>query len=310
MSGSTIGKSVICWFGTIDVRFTVANLLVLDVGGCIEPPCPANGHTLEPRWPINKHALVGSCVVQIATADTWYQTSTRDQGVTHIVEPHIVEFYRCNLWHVRGRNQDLLVDSGMGVVSLREQIPLLSERPLTAVATHTHFDHIGAHYEFKDRAVHHKESRLLAHPTRENTAADKYVTNDIFTQLPPASFRAADYAVKSAPATRIVADGDIIDLGDRHFEVLHTPGHSPGSISLWEKSTGILFSGDVVYDGELIDGEYPGYAEEYLQSLERLLELPVTVVHGGHFPSYGLARHKALIKGWLERLANGQRVGA
>ena len=248
--------------------------------------------------------------MDIATADSWYQTSTRDHGVTHIGEPHIVEFYRCNIWHVRGRNKDMLVDSGMGVVSLREQIPLVSERPLTAVATHTHFDHIGAHHEFTDRIVHDKESQWLAHPTRENTAAAKYVTNDIFTQLPPTPFRATDYAVKSAPATRIVADGDIVDLGDRHFEVLHTPGHSPGSISLWEQSTGILFSGDVVYDGQLIDGDYPGYADEYLKSLERLLELPITVVHGGHFPSYGRARHKTLIKQWIHRLHSCQPVGA
>ena len=70
-----------------------------------------------------------------------------------IFEPHIKEYYRCNIWHVRGRDRDLLIDSGMGVVSLREQIPLLSGRPLLAVASHTHFDHIGTHHEFADRAV-------------------------------------------------------------------------------------------------------------------------------------------------------------
>ena len=247
--------------------------------------------------------------MQIATADTWYETDTRDHAITYIGEPHILEFYRCNIWHVRGRDKDMLVDSGMGVVSLRAQIPVITEKALTAVATHTHFDHIGAHFEFDERVVHAKEAVLLAQPTRQNTSADKYVTDAIFTQLPPAPFHADDYTVKAAPATRIVADGDVIDLGDRHFEVLHTPGHSPGSISLFETSTGVLFSGDVVYDGDLIDGDYPGYEAEYRQSLERLMTLPVTVVHGGHFPSYGLDRHRQLIRGWLNRLDSGQPVG-
>jgi glyoxylase-like metal-dependent hydrolase (beta-lactamase superfamily II) len=45
----------------------------------------------------------------------------------------------------------------------------------------------------------------------------------------------------------------VIDLCDRVFEVLHLPGHSPGSIGLWERQTGTLFSGDAIYDGPLLD---------------------------------------------------------
>ncbi len=65
--------------------------------------------------------------MQIATADTWYRVQPLADGVTHIDEPHIKPFYRCNIWHVRGRDRDLLLDSGMGVVSLRRQITALAE---------------------------------------------------------------------------------------------------------------------------------------------------------------------------------------
>ena len=81
--------------------------------------------------------------MRIATAETWYETTPLEDGVTHIHEPFIKAFYRCNIWHVRGRDRDLLVDSGMGVVSLKEQVTLVSERACLAVASHTHFDHIG-----------------------------------------------------------------------------------------------------------------------------------------------------------------------
>ncbi|MEE9588567.1 MAG: MBL fold metallo-hydrolase [Hyphomicrobiaceae bacterium] len=237
--------------------------------------------------------------MQTATPDTWYETRRVGDDVTYIGEPFIKEFYRCNVWHVRGRDRDLLVDSGMGVVSLREHIPFVTEKRCIAVASHTHFDHIGCHHEFEERLIHPAEAELLAHPTRANTFADPYVTDDIFTKLPPAPYSSTEYAVKAAPATRLVEDGNIIDLGDRHFEVVHTPGHSPGGIALWEAATEILFTGDIVYDGPLIEDIYPASADEYYGSMKRLLDFPVRVVHGGHYPSYDGARHREIIKAWL-----------
>lgn len=233
-------------------------------------------------------------------ASRWYETRRLADDVTHICEPHIVAFYRCNIWHVRGRDRDMLVDSGMGVVSLREHVPLVTERALTAVASHTHFDHIGCHHEFEDRCVHEAEAGLLAYPTRRSTLADPYVTDGIFTALPPEPYRSVTYAVKAAPATRTLHDGDVVDLGDRHFEVVHTPGHSPGGIALYEKATGILFSGDIVYDGPLIEDTYHANAADYLASMRRLYDLPVSIVHGGHFPSYGPERHRRIIRAWLK----------
>ena len=229
----------------------------------------------------------------------WWRIRPLSDGVTWIDEPHITEFYRCNVWHIRGRDGDMLVDSGMGVVPLRAWVPIVTERPLQAVASHTHFDHIGCHHEFPCRLCHAAEAELLAHPTRANTLADPYVTDEIFTTLPPQPYLSSTYAVKSAPATRLLLDGDVVDLGDRHFQVIHTPGHSPGGIALWEAATGILFSGDIVYDGPLIEETYHSNAADYHRSMVRLYDLPVRVVHGGHFASYGRDRHRQIIGDWL-----------
>ena len=234
-----------------------------------------------------------------ATSSDWWRVRSVGDGVTHIDEPHILEFFRCNVWHVRGRDRDMLVDSGMGVVSLRGQVALVTEKPLEAVASHTHFDHVGCHHEFPCRSCHGAEAHLLRAPTRENTVADKYVTDAIFETLPPEPYRSDAYNVGAAPATRLLWDGDIVDLGDRQFEVIHTPGHSPGGIALWEAATGILFSGDIVYDGELVEGTSAQEQWQYRVAMERLLRLPVRVVHAGHFPSYSGARHKAIITEWL-----------
>ena len=240
-----------------------------------------------------------------ARPEDWYRVQKLSDGVSLIDEPFIQAFYRCNIWHIRGRDRDMLVDSGMGVVSLREWVPLVSERALTAVASHTHFDHIGCHHEFEDRAVHRAEAELLAGPTRQSTLADPYVTDEIFDRLPPEPYASTTYAVRAAPATRLLEDGDVIDLGDRHFEVIHTPGHSPGGIALWESATGLLFSGDIVYDGPLIEDTYHADAKDYYRSMVRLYDLPVKQVHGGHFPSYDGARHRHIVKAWLDAKDRG-----
>lgn len=231
-------------------------------------------------------------------ARDWYETIRMADDVTLIHEPWIKPFFRCNVWHVRGRDRDLLFDTGLGHFSLREHVRLVSERPLICVASHTHFDHIGCHHEFPDRCVHHAEASILADPRNDWTLADRYATDDMFDRL-PVGWKALNYQVQPAPARRLLEHGDVIDLGNRHFEVIHTPGHSPGGISLFERASGILLSGDIVYDGPLIDDAYHSNTEDYVTTMGKLHDLPVSVVHGGHFPSFGPTRFQQLIDEYL-----------
>lgn len=235
----------------------------------------------------------------VARAEDWYRRTEHAHGVTHLFEPHIREFYRCNIWYLRGRARSLLFDSGLGVVSLKAQQPWLLDGPLVAVASHTHFDHVGNHHEFTHRACHRCEAQILAAPTRDSTVATRYAKLDMFDALPPGGFDEAAYAVRPAPATQLLEEGDVLDLGDRHFEVLHVPGHSPGSIALWERATGVLLAGDTVYDGELVDDAYHSSPEDYVASMRRLRELPVSVVHAGHYASFGRDRFRELIDEYL-----------
>ncbi len=236
---------------------------------------------------------------RVQRAVDWYRSEVLADGVTHIFEPHIHPFYRCNIWHVRGRDRSLLFDSGLGVVSLIGQFRWLEQAPLTAVASHTHFDHIGNHHEFGERACHALEADILASPTREGTLATRYAKLAMFERLPPDGFDESGFEVCGAPATRLLEEGDVIDLGSRHFRVMHVPGHSPGSIALWESSSGILLAGDAVYDGALVDDAYHSNTPQYIDSMRRLRELPVRVVHAGHFPSFGRQRYLQLIDDYL-----------
>ena len=70
---------------------------------------------------------------------------------------------------------------------------------------------------------------------------------------------------------------------------------------LFEHASGVLFSGDTVYDGPLIDDAYHSDIATYVATMERILELSVRVVHGGHFPSFDGARYRILIREYLEQ---------
>lgn len=227
--------------------------------------------------------------LRIISARAWYETVSTNDGITLIHEPWIKPFFRCNMWHVPGRDRDLLFDTGLGVVPLRAAVAVLRDKPVVCVASHTHFDHIGCHHEFTDRRVHAAEAAILADPRNAWILADRYATDAMFDAAPE-GWDAASYQVRPAPATAILSGGDVIDLGDRAFEVIHTPGHSPGGIALWEARTATLLSGDIVYDGPLIDDAYHSSLDDYEASLRRLVRLPVEAVHGGHFPSFGRAR--------------------
>jgi len=231
--------------------------------------------------------------------EPWYHCETFSDDVTLIIEPHIAWWVRCNIWHVRGRDRDLLIDTGMGVLPLKSEIARLCNHPVTVIGTHSHFDHMGGSHEFECRLGHRAEADIYAEPTFENTACSGFVRAETFTKQPHDGFSAEAYRVKPAPLTGYLDDGDVVDLGDRVFQVLHLPGHSPGSIALWEKATGLLFSGDVLYDGELYDTVYHSEPAIYRDSLARLHELPVQTVHGGHGISFDKRRMQTLIQAYL-----------
>jgi glyoxylase-like metal-dependent hydrolase (beta-lactamase superfamily II) len=212
-----------------------------------------------------------------------------------------------------------MVDTGMGVASLRTFARDIVDKPVSAVATHTHIDHIGGHHEFDDCIVHRLEVEGLLHPDGDSTLAPADfnasnvaslripeiggydISGPMLTAWPDADFDVQQFAIRPAKIGRVVEDGDMIDLGDRTFEVLHLPGHSPGGIGLWEQRTQTLFSGDAIYDGPLLDMLHHSNIPDYIRTMERLRELPVKTVHAGHDPSFGRERLRQIADTYLKR---------
>ncbi len=100
-------------------------------------------------------------------AERWFEEKHIGDGITLLWEPHVIPLMRCNIWHVRGRDRDLLIDTGMGIASLHDATRHLIDKPVLAVATHTHLDHAGGHHEFEECLVHHAEVETLTAPEEE-----------------------------------------------------------------------------------------------------------------------------------------------
>ena len=236
---------------------------------------------------------------ELPVAERWFRRGDAEDGVTLLLEQHIDELWESNVWHVRGRDRDLLVDTANGIGALRPAVdPLTSGRPLVAVATHGHFDHSGGLHEFDDRRCHPDDEADVRDPFRLRMRREDfdddirgmyayygYPEPDLIVRaLPTAGFDVADWVTPGAEPTSLLSEGDVVDLGDRAIEVLHTPGHTAGSLCLWERRSGTLFSGDAIYVDDKLSWDD---REGFLRSLERIRTLPVRIVHAGHGRTFG-----------------------
>jgi glyoxylase-like metal-dependent hydrolase (beta-lactamase superfamily II) len=236
----------------------------------------------------------------------WYEIRHIDSGLSQIIETHVAPWMRCNMWLIHGREQSLLIDTGMGLRPLKADIAALSERTVTAICTHCHFDHMGSLHEFSARLGHRLEAQDFAAPDPQRSCAASWIEAELLTALPHQDYDLRRFSLTPAPLTGHLDEGDVLDTGDRVFRVFHLPGHSPGSIALYEAASQTLFSGDVIYDGLLIDDAWHSDAEAYVHSLRRLKELPVARVFAGHEAPFGKARLDELIDSYL---TGGQRLG-
>lgn len=181
---------------------------------------------------------------------------------------------------LNGAEYSLLIDTGLGIMNIRDEIIKLTNKPVIAVATHIHWDHIGGHEHFSNFYVHEDEVGWLS---GEFPLSLEQIKGYVVERCElPASFNIDRYKFFQGTATRVLKDNDIIDIGGRFIEVLHTPGHSPGHMCFYEKSRGFLFTGDLVYKDTLL-AYYPSTdPEAYLASLEKISNFPVKNVFPAH----------------------------
>ncbi|HKL13743.1 MAG TPA: MBL fold metallo-hydrolase [Halanaerobiales bacterium] len=184
----------------------------------------------------------------------------------------------------------IIVDPGDEIDKIMELVEKNKVDIVKIINTHGHFDHISANNELKEKTnadiyIHEKDKEALINPEK-----------NLSTHLGQKNL------VKQKEADCLLNEGDIIKIEDYKFEVLHTPGHSPGSICLHDKENKILMSGDTIFSMGVGRTDFPGCSqEELINSIEnKILNLPEeTVVYPGHGQQTTIGKFK--VKVW-ERL--------
>lgn len=208
----------------------------------------------------------------------------------------------------------MLLDTGMGISSIRAEVEKLTDLPVLVVNSHYHFDHVGGNHQFEDIAIHELGAGpLQAGPPPhwfasylaavEEVLAQYAVFRDIdqawfqvlgpemqMRPLPAAFDRAAWRTVTTVP-TRLLRDGDILDLGGRTLQVLHTPGHTRDSICLLDAGSRILFTGDTIDTGPIYAQFEESSIDAFADSSRRLLAYAdqadvLFSAHGARYQSY------------------------
>ncbi len=208
----------------------------------------------------------------------WFTIDSIDAETTILSEYRHWEETHCYL--LNGKERSLLIDTGLGICNIYEEVRKMTDKPITAAATHIHWDHIGGHKHFPDFYAHAAELDWLngKFPLSIETVRSMVIDRcDL-----PDGFDVNTYEMFQGMPARLLTDGAMIDLGGRTIEALHTPGHSPGHLCFWEKERGYLFTGDLVYK-DILFAYYPSTdPEAYLASLERLAVLPMKKVFPAH----------------------------
>ena len=164
----------------------------------------------------------------------------------------------------------LIIDAPPDVLPLLEELVAQhGATPRLLVLTHTHWDHIGDMAAVTER---------FAIPLAVHELEQDNVTNP----------RGGPEPIAAGAVGRVLNDGDTISLGDRELRVLHTPGHSPGQVSLYSEGDKLVFGGDTLFPNGYGRVDIPGASESAtVETLRRLLDLPddVTVVTGHGQPT-------------------------
>lgn len=246
-------------------------------------------------------------MTDLPVAERWFRAQRVTEDVVLLVEDHLDPFFESNVWHVRGRERDLVVDTGNGIGDLRAELePLANDRPIVAVATHDHFDHIGGLHAFDERWCHADDADGIREPeglalmrTDFRPGLEDEIRwygyeppERVVTALPQEDFDVSGWRTPSTDPTRLLVEGDVVDLGDRSFDVLHVPGHTAGSIALWDPAGRLLFTGDTAALDDPLQAEDE---EAFAASLIRLRDLPVEVVCAGHSRPFGRDELRSLI---------------
>jgi glyoxylase-like metal-dependent hydrolase (beta-lactamase superfamily II) len=212
----------------------------------------------------------------------WFQVYQLNSDLYAISEPY--QWQEVISYLIIGKDRALLFDSGNGMGDIKRVVDALTPLPVTVLASHSHIDHVGGHYQFANVLAPNTDFTNDRAKGQGNSFVREEVSAAALCKPLPKGVNEDNHHIKAFTPIARVDEGDKIDLGDISLEVMMIPGHTPDSLMLLDRANGRLFTGDSYYKGPIWL-----YAPEtdlvaYAKSINRMAALApiLTSVHGAH----------------------------
>ena len=203
---------------------------------------------------------------------------TQDWFEVYRVLPDIYVFYEPYQYEeaistlILGEEKAILIDTGCGIGNLKKAVSEVTDMPIMVLNTHAHNDHIAQNYLFDEIAMLDHPWSHEAQKGLPNSEMAHLVAEGMTWKPLPEEFDKENYTVPGFKVTKWLKDGEVVDLGNRTLEVLHTPGHTPDSICLLDREDKLLFTGDMFYTGGIYTylngGDIPTFVNSYMRMLD------------------------------------------
>lgn len=189
---------------------------------------------------------------------------------------------------VLGRKRALLFDTMCGIGNIKKEVATVTDLPVTVVLSHSHFDHIGGAFFYREVWLSAPEQPLMQAELPHLEAVCRKVRKDGIVDLK----EAGTYKAGQMPRFRTLTEGAVFDLGGITLRAVALPGHTAGSFGLLSEETGLLLVGDAVTPIMCLFFANSLPIREYIRTLEKISRLPFSYFITGHharfFPKTGV----------------------
>jgi glyoxylase-like metal-dependent hydrolase (beta-lactamase superfamily II) len=248
---------------------------------------------------------------RIPNSSKWFEIISLPNDVYALWEPGHAE--KVNSYLIIGTDKDVLYDTGMGIASIGQAVIELravlrrEHHPLMVINSHNHLDHNGGNNDFDEAWIIQDEwaiQKLTGGLSEGFTGYWAELTPHEGIEVPE-NFDPETFSIPPFPLQRVrfLADGDVVDLGDRQFRVIHTTSHSPDGLALYDEANQVFFGGDTFGGGFYMTRDMSLLAHD----LDRISSLQVR----WHYASHGAQLIEAMQEGQrlsiVRRILGGER---
>ena len=210
-------------------------------------------------------------LTRIDYPNPWFELYDVAEGVTAIYEPF--QWQEAISYLIEGSESALLFDTGNGIEDIAAVVATLTDKPITVLNSHGHYDHVGGNFAYSNILGMNTDFTRTKQAGQPNSNIRIEVSPEALCLPPPSGVSEETHIGKGYTISTFIEDGHVINLGDRSLEVMLIPGHTPDAIALFDKDAGLLWTGDSFYAGPIWLYAPETDLEQYRDSLRHLISV-------------------------------------